>query len=141
MAWAYLPLLLQRIRSFSQYHEGIGNPDALARAMEINFISDEPVLLALIIVDDDGQVIAHALVSLDEWLGTKYITLQQYQTDRAIPRDRINEGLRYIENWGRLRGAEEARAVVDGEKLQRAYKIFLGLKPYKMIMNKSLKEV
>jgi hypothetical protein len=136
-AWSLMPELLARVRALSEQLEGVGDPGILCRAIELNFMADDPQIIAIVAVDD-GQLVGHAILSLDHWLGHKYVMVQQYQLDKALSREAVRKHIAKIEEWGRNHGAVELRALVTGDTLERAYRAFYGFQRKQVLMTRSI---
>ena len=137
IARGLMPQLLARVRALSEQLEGVGDPGILCRAIELNFMADDPQIIALVAVDD-GQLVGHAILSLDHWLGHKYVMVLQYQLDEALPREIVREQMAKVEEWGRNHGAVEMRALVTGDNLERAYRSFYGFQRKQVLMTRPI---
>jgi hypothetical protein len=136
-----LPELFARVRAFCNEYEHFGDPEVLVRTLGMQTFFDSPDLVALVMVDDLWNVKGHCILSLDQYLGKKYITLQQYQLDEPLTREQWKEQMTMIENWARSKGATEVRALVEGEVRERAYRAFYGFKKIRTLMVRPIEEV
>jgi hypothetical protein len=133
-----MPQLLARVRALSERLEGVGDPGILCRSIELNFLVPDPQIIAIVAVDDDGRVVGHAVCSLDQWLGHKYVMVLQYALDGALSREAVRKQMAKVEEWGRNHGAVELRALVTGDTLERAYRIFYGFQRKQVLMTKPI---
>lgn len=139
-AWACLPQALERVRKFRANYEHFGDVEKLCRVIEAHFLTDDPGVM-LVVGVEDGVVVGHLLLSVDEWCGYKYVTIQQYEWDKALPREEVKQHLALVEKWARLKGAGEIRVVAEGPVRERAYRAFYGFKGGQTLMSKKLEEV
>lgn len=133
--WYLMPQVMTRIRNFSIAQDGHGDPDLWLRTVEYAFGQDDPDLV-VVVVEDNGQVIAHSLCGIEQHLGYKWVMVYQYEFDRALPREVTLQYMNMIEQWGRRKGAQEWRALVEGPVRERAFRALYGFKPYRTIMVK-----
>lgn len=138
-AWAYMPQALARVRAFRANYEHYGDVERLVRVIEAHFLTDDPDVL-LIVGVEDGKVMGHMLLTLDEWLGSKFVTIQQYEVDVALPREELRAHLALVETWARHKGAGEIRIIAEGPVRERAYRAFYGFEGGKTLMSKKVGE-
>jgi hypothetical protein len=139
LAWALLPAVLDRVRAFRATYEHFGDVERLCRVIEAHFLVDDPDVM-LIVGWDGARVVGHALLTLDEWLGDKFVTIQQYEWDAALPRAEVRAHLARIEEWARRKGAGQIRVVAEGPVRERAYRAFYGFEGGKTLMSRKVKE-
>ena len=139
LAWALLPAALDRVRKFRATYERFGDVERLCRVIEAHFLTDDPNLL-LIVGYDGEKLVGHLLLTLDEWMGDKFVMIHQYEWDTALPRAEVREHLARIEEWARRKGAGQVRVIAEGPVRERAYRAFYGFEGGKTLMTKKVKE-
>src|SRR5690242_5854970 len=79
-AWALMPAVLDRVRSFCERYQTDSTPEGLAdRVMEHFAAADEACrLMRVLVALRDGELVGHCVISLDGFGGNVYATLVQY---------------------------------------------------------------
>ena len=129
----YLERVLLRIKSFCQEHSPDENADELAQHCAVAFVHPRPVWRMYAGVRGD-VVVGHALVSYNSWLGSSWVTVNQYETDEPFPLEQIRHHIEDVKEWGKMMGATELRAVVATDSRARAFSRFYGLQPWKTLL-------
>lgn len=136
-SWQYMPRVLQRIADFCAHYSPEEDGAQLAEVCKIQFLHPQPTFRIYAAIRDD-VVVGHALVSVSEWLGSRWVTIHQYETDETLPVDVVRTHRDEIESWARSIGATEVRAIVASEGRVRAFGRFYGLKPWRMLLRREL---
>jgi hypothetical protein len=140
--WELMPEALARIEKFCGRYDADSTPDVLRKAVMSNFVADQKdAVVRVVVAVRDKRVIGHALLSLDSWCGTVYLTVVQFETDEPIPRALIRDAQEQIAWWAKQRGAviDRVLARLDerGAARVRLFRM-LGYRPKRLIMDRSL---
>jgi hypothetical protein len=140
-AWAFMPFALARIKRFAVKYGTDTKPDALAELIQQHFISDKPLLLVAVAYEKGLGVFAHALASIDDVTGNRFLTIMHLESD--IPFDDPEEVEKVLEQfkvWGLQNGAESAQVITSTEARARLFEKRYGFKRHRILLRKSLLE-
>lgn len=141
VAWALMPHALSRIERFAVKYETDTPPEALSALVEQHFVSETPLLMAIVAYQSGKGVFAHALACIDDILGRRFLTIMQFETDIAFEdRSELGKMLKQFEVWGQQNGATEVRLVTMDETHVRLFQRYYGFKKHRISMNKPLLE-
>ena len=101
-----LPAAILRVARFcDKYDSDDPGGDGLIRAVTMNFALDDPTVI-LGVFARGWKVVGHYLVSIDQWLSVKFVTIVQFELDEAVPKDLILAELAGFEEWGKQHGCD-----------------------------------
>lgn len=144
-AWALMPALLERVRSFCERYDTDSAPGYLAQVVVEHFVAepeDKLPVRALVALQGETMV-GHLLVEVSQWSGRTYATITQLEADVAIPRQQMIDAFEQIAWWAKHKGASILRvlAVVNDEHAAariRMFRTVYGLQPSRVVMNKEI---
>ena len=99
------PLLIRRMLEFSQTHYSEINPLAQARDHAMRACAGDPNLLLLAFIAPDGRLIGHAVSTIQETYGRRWLFVTQCKLDEQAG-DAISRGIKLSEDFARARGAD-----------------------------------
>lgn len=99
------PFVLQRIIEFSKTHYTGFDPMRQARELAARACAGDPSLLLLAFVAPDGRLIGHAVSTISESYGTRWLFVIQSKVDEPAG-DVISRATSLGKSWGKARGAE-----------------------------------
>ena len=140
-AWAFMPYALERIKRFAVKYGTDTKPEELADLIQQHFVSDKPLLLVAVAYEKGKGVFAHALASIDDITGNRFLTIMHLESD--IPFDDPAEVRRILEQfkvWGLQNGAESSQVVTKDEARARLFERQYGFKQHRILLRKSLLE-
>ena len=137
-SWSLFPYAAQRIARFAQKYDSDADVMMLIASLKQQFTHPRPMIQTVVLLNGDKSVDGHLLVSLEEWFGTRFATLVQYETDIATPHNLTTPTLDWVEAWARENGAQFMQALALNDKIARAYSVFRGFDRNRIIMRKSL---
>lgn len=142
LAWALMPEALSRVRTFCRKYDSDADADLLCAHIKRNFDSTsmpEPNLLLLVGVQG-GRMVGHLLASLDEWCGSRHLSILQYEADQGVapPVGLMRAVLDQLGEWARQRGATAIQLLARNPALVRAFQRHYGFRVEKTLMRRSL---
>jgi hypothetical protein len=138
LAWALMPAFLERVRKFAVEYETDEDPDYLCGEVRRCFAVDEYARRGVAILND-GRLVGHVLLMLEEHVGQRWLTIQQYELDKGsgVTRNVIDFWMEAFRKLGRELKAKALRARVKDEVRLRAFKRY-GFKPFATILAQDL---
>jgi len=130
----------RRMEEFCERYESESDINMLFDEFMNSYFSDSPYMIPFVIVDN-GEIIAHAVVTMENYYGNKYINIFQHWKNRGctIPSDLYTEFFSTIKKWGELHGTDRVRLWARNESVARLFRRGLGFeRDEKVIMNSSL---
>ncbi|MGH7274522.1 MAG: hypothetical protein ACREIQ_08715, partial [Nitrospiria bacterium] len=94
------PFMLQRILAFSQTHYSEINPLAQARDHAMRACAGDPTLLLLAFLAPGGRLIGHAVSTLQENYGRKWLFVTQCKVDEPAG-DVVSRAIQIGEDFAR----------------------------------------
>jgi len=140
LSWTILPQVCDRIRLFCEHHSTDTDPEVLCEMLSPHFTAPHPLIDA-VVAAWEMKLVGYLLASLDDWYGTKAVTVLQYQHDggfAGITRDILTKGFAILEDWGRERDADYIQALVQDRKIVIAHKRFHHFKAHSLLMRRSI---
>jgi hypothetical protein len=80
----YLIQVMERVRNFCIQFESDANPDIFCEAVAEAYFRENPGLYSFAVVDDAGKVVAHAIVTVENYYGTITINIPQFWKDKGV---------------------------------------------------------
>jgi len=141
MAWALMPYAIERIKQFCIKHRTDVNPEELANLVQQHFLADNPLLLVIVGYQKGVGVFAHALGSIDDLTGNRFMTVMQFETDIPFQdREELKRMWDQFRLWGIANGATDGQLVTMDDAHVRMFKRYYGFKRHRITMRKSLLE-
>jgi hypothetical protein len=141
LAWALMPHVLDRIEKFCNKHQTDVNGKELVKIVQRCFVEENPLVICAAAYEKGQGVFAHALASIDNITGTKFLTIMQMETDRPFAdREAMMDIWRQLRIWGLNHMANEARLVTRTPAQVRMFEQYYGFKQHRIMMLKSLME-
>jgi hypothetical protein len=140
-AWALMPHAIERIKKFCVEYGTDLDPERMGKLVEQHFISDNPLLLVIVGYRRDVGVFCHAVGSIDDVLGKKFLTILQFESDMAFTdRTQVDSMWQEFAKFGLKHGAAEAQLVTSNERMVKLFSKYYGFKQHRYLMRQSLKE-
>lgn len=136
-AWAYWPIGAKRVADFCVKYDTDADPMLMVAQLRTAFVQPKSNAYILLLLED-GNVIGHLLVTLEEWFGTRIASIVQYELDKTIPRSMANETLRCVEDWARQAGAAFVQCMARNEAVARTFSTYFNFKRERVMLRKSL---
>lgn len=134
-----VPALRDRVMRFSEEFGDSGvSPDLVWAEIVQQIYSPNPYIMVLAGLDESDSVIGHAVLRLEQGRGMRWVLVEQYHTDRAVPVEQIQEMLSEIEAAAANFGAVEMRCLASRRAHVRAYERFYGFHVKRVLMTKPL---
>lgn len=143
VCWSLLPELEQRVKAFSADFEPDMNSDKFWEDILQCFVQRDPHY-TLFAVLDDGNVVAHCLLALNDFYGARSLDIMQYECDNAISREVAKEYLGHFESFAKWLGAKSVRCLADSpdgsgrSRHVRAYRALYGFKEFRSLMRREV---
>lgn len=106
---------LQRIKSFCERYGTDADVIVMMEYITGMYYNKTPSMMLFVIVDEDEKIIAHALVSIEDFFGSKYINILQYERDEKFPGDEKKKFFDFITEWGLTNGADRIKIQARNE--------------------------
>lgn len=139
-----MPNLLYRVAAFCKKHDTDTSEEQITQRVMENFVVPEARqhVRAWVAVQD-GELIGHCLVTLDDWCGTIFATIVQYESDVPLDRAQVVRAFDDISAWARSKGASVMRILTlhkDDRGLARArlFQRLYGFHPTHMVCDRAL---
>jgi hypothetical protein len=131
-----------RINEFCQKYESEADLDILFEDVMQNYFSSSPRMLIFVLLDNE-EIVAHMLVTLDEYYGSRFITIQQYWKDPGvkIPMEIRIAVFQKMGQWGKDNGVSQLRIWAKDSDTADHFEKYGFTRDQKIIMNTSLKNV
>ena len=124
VALALIPVAIARVRKFAAAY-GTDDPggEELVKAILRELATDDPqVLIGLFL---RGQkVIGHYVVSIDQWMKSRLLTILHFELDESVPLERVRAEIAGLESWGKRHGCSGFQAMTVNETLARVFRTF-----------------
>lgn len=141
LAWALMPLAIERIKKFCLNVATDSHPGRLADLVQKHFVSDDPLMVVAVGVEKGAGVFAHCLACIDEITGNRFLTIMQFETDKAFEdREAVMEMLGRLKVWGMQHGAAEAQLLTSSDALVEVFEKRYGFKKHRILMRCHLME-
>lgn len=141
IAWALMPLVLDRIDKFCTKHQTDFVGTELVKVVRRSFLEDDPLIICIAAYEKGKGVFAHALACIDDILGFKCMTVLQTETDRKFDdREALMGMWQHLRAWGLNHMVSEARLVTRTPAQVRMFERYYGFKQRRVMMSKSLME-
>lgn len=140
-AWRKMPELVSRVSRFIEGHGSAAEVTPMCEALVQHFAVANPALFALGFVSD-GRLVGHILSQVEDFYGTRQITVLQYEVDHGnpLPRRFREEALGELLKVARAAGATRILALCEDERVGRAHSIFHGFSRYCTVMTRPVTE-
>lgn len=99
------PYVLKRILEFSETHYSGFNPLMQARELAARACAGDPDILLLGFVSPDGKLLGHAVATIMNTYGTRWVFALQSKVDESAG-DLISRGIQVTKDWGKAQGAD-----------------------------------
>lgn len=127
--WRLMPIALERIKAFCAKYPNDGSPEVICDQLAKSFTSDSPNLMCFLIIDEaDARVTGHFLAGFDDWLGTKFLSILQYEGEKGVSRKVVFDAMEQMQRWGRAMGCTQWRAITRNRTLARVFQIYYGFR-------------
>lgn len=114
----YLRQTLNRIVSFCETMDSDADKEMMYAECSMNYFMDDPGLVMFAGVDDNDQVVAHLLASMNEYYGGKFVTILQCWKNSDVKTFDMQGKHGLVEKlkaWGRANGAKDVRTFARNE--------------------------
>lgn len=140
-SWPLVPAVCARIARFCRQYHSDADQEEIVTVYQHNFMMPDPKIIAIVALDND-RLIAHLLISLDQWMGEKVATILQYEQeeDAQIPPEILQRTFAWVRNWAAEHGASHLQCLVRHPKLSKAFATHYGFHPFALIMRQPVKE-
>jgi hypothetical protein len=137
-AWALIPAFLERVRQFVLRYEPDESPDFLCAEVRRCFAADDYGRRGVAVLND-GRMVGHVLLMLEEHAGQRWLTIQQYEVDKGsgVTREIADYWLDAFCKLARELKAKQVRARVQGDARARAFKRY-GFKPFAVLLARDI---
>lgn len=138
-----LKRLLERIEQFCSRYESEANPDIFFEALTESYYSVSPGFLMFAGIED-GKMIGHAVYSMENFYGHKYVNMMQYWVDPDCKIDyKFKEKVfRDVKVWADEAGTDDVRIWARNEQVAELFEKVYGFeRSEKVIMETSLVKV
>jgi hypothetical protein len=139
-AWGLMPIVLDRLVAFAREEEPDENPEELRWRVQQSFAAND-YAYRLLAVLNDGAVVGHALLAVEERAGNRWLTIQQYALDKhsGVTREIVDFWMNAFCDLARELKAKQLRARVKGEARLRAFGRY-GLKPFAVLVARDVEK-
>ncbi len=137
LSWSLVPEVCQRIRRFCERVASDAPAELLVQTLWLNFVHATPQMIAFVGLDDSGLV-GHALVSIEEWAGTRIATVLQYEVDHPVPREEIRRCYGELVRWARSCGATQLQGLAINHRVARVLRQRYGFTERYVLMRRPL---
>ena len=126
----YLREFIGRCEEFADKYNSEANLEHQFAALTSSFFSPNPVFRMFVSIDNEGVVQAHALVGVDEFMGSRTITIMQYWVDPPYkaPDEDKEQFFEAIKLWAKDVGAKNMRIFARNKAVARMFRMFYGFK-------------
>jgi hypothetical protein len=118
--WALMPFAMYRIAQFVKNYDSDADPAMMLAHLKLEFSNPKPRMLVLVLLED-GAMRGHLLAGIEEWFGSRFATVVQYETDTPVPLDLTREAFGAVEEWGKSHGCKAMRAITRNAALARTF--------------------
>ena len=129
------PAILQRILGFSNTHYSEINPLAQARDIGMRACMGDPNLLLLAFLAPEGRMIGHAVSTVQETYGRRWLFVTQCKVDESAG-DVVQRAIQMGEEFGRAHGADIL--IFETRRSDSAWAKAYGFKTMRHLMAESL---
>jgi len=133
---AMLPAAIARVRKFATAY-GTDDPggEDLVKAILGHLATDDPgVILAVFL--RGRKVIGHYVVSIDQWMQRRLLTILHFELDEPIPLDRVRAEIDSLEAWGRRHGCSGFQTMTVNDTLARVFKTFYDFRYHATVLRR-----
>lgn len=140
VSWAYMTTALDRIRAFCEKYDSDANVETLFDNIIVNFASGKPVVIPLLLLDRDGTVRGHMLLTIEDWMGCRMATIIQLEVDHETPLtiEVIQPAYDWVEGWAQKQGAQFLQCFARNEMVERLFRQRYGFDTKRILMRKKL---
>lgn len=136
-SWHYFPHAIFRIAKFAKKYDSDADIAMMVAQLKLSFVRpDSPANILLFL--NKGVTVGHLLTSMEEWFGTSFATIVQYELDQPCPRNFTVLALAEVEKWAVARGARFLQCLARDEHVARAFSTFHGFEKNRIVMRKPL---
>lgn len=116
----FLIPLCNRVKDFCKDFDSDADPDILAEAVAEAYFRETPGLLPFI-VEEDGEIVAHAIVTVESYYGNINVNIPQFQKNKGttIPPEIYEQFFTLITSWAKANGAGEIRMTARNKAVAR----------------------
>lgn len=137
LSWSLVPEVCERIRRFCELVGSDTPAEMLVQAYWQSFVQPKPLMIAGVALDDTG-IVAHVLLVIEEWAGTRTATVFQHQHDRPIPREELRRGFEAVLTWARSCGAMQFQGLALDRRVARIARQRYGFKEHRILMRRPI---
>jgi len=135
--------LWDRVSEFCRRYESESDREILFEEMMANYFNSNPRMLMFVCLDDEENIVGHLIATIDEYYGSKFITIHQYWKDPGIkiPDNLKAEVFIALGRWGELCGTDKVRVWARNSTVANLFEKYGFERDKKIIMNASIKDV
>jgi GNAT superfamily N-acetyltransferase len=137
LSWSLVPEACDRIRRFCERVGSDAPAEKIVAAYWQNFVHPAPQMIVFVCLDDSG-VMAHALLDIEEWAGTRIATVLQYELDRPVPGGEIRRCYAELVRWARSCGATQLQGLAINQRVARVLRQRYGFTEHRILMRRPL---
>jgi len=137
-SWILMPKVLRRIKQFCNKYDTETKSSYLIPQITQMFATDHPGLGLWGGIDEDGNMVGHILVTVEQYCGEPFLLVMQAGVDNGFPVGVTHKVFNEIERWGRKNKIKKIH--ISTERLPEAFQRKYKFEKYKTVMIKEIRQ-
>lgn len=136
-AWHFLPALLARVEKFCQRYDSEATTTTVLALIKSEFVKPFPGTVGWLWLSELGEPIGHMLLTIGEWMGTRIVTVLQFEVDRVpFPKQLGDAMMDWLDRFARANQAKNIHCNTRNEALARLFKRQYGFEKQMAMLSK-----
>jgi hypothetical protein len=115
---------IDRVCEFAEKYGDEGVPPRLAMTVSGAFLAEQPTALVWIGINEEEEIVAHLMATIDTYFGHNYVMVHQLWVDSGVEFDDKTRAELFdaVATWGRQNGTDEVHCMALNKAVARIFR-------------------